>query len=552
MYELKFSLETLSPVVISAGSNTTIMTKSHDEISGSIIRGVLASRYVELKKLGNTAHEDEDFRKLFYGDLKFLPATPELLGKRSFILPLSLQSGKKGTDTEKDVQDLLKVTKTPAGYKNLRGYGISTGNKIYKASVSKNIFMHMSRSDEVERITGKSKLGHIYNYEALEEGQTFCGMILGTKDDLEKISKALNLQKNSFVAYLGRSKFTQYGKCRVTFDAIQKVEPPKIDGAIYLRLDSPLIPAEDNFLSAADILKAEVVDALNESCGKEIFTAGEIFSAGVEVENFVVTWTMKRPRVQALAAGTVFELKAAEKLNKKDLQTLGETIFEGFGTRREEGFGQVRIWKAGQFELVAPKDKNKPSKDKNKPSKDKNKSSSQIKLSDETIETAQKILLAKCLEQMRIYANEDGEKLSLQLKGGNFTHFFSRLDKILAIVDPKNFRAEFKAQLELEINASKNTEESRGSTQFEDNLNKFTMANEQTFFNVLTGKAELPYESRDLKKDLVRDDEKRKALFKDIPLNTKDYADAFCFEYLRNYFRVARKAAATAKGGGDR
>ncbi|MBQ9486601.1 MAG: hypothetical protein IJU91_02215 [Selenomonadaceae bacterium] len=535
MYELKFSLETLSPVVISAGSNTTIMTKSHDEISGSIIRGVLASRYVELKKLGNTAHEDENFRKLFYGDLKFLSATPELLGKRSFILPLSLQSGKKGTDTEKDVQDLLKVPKTLAGYKNLRGYGITDGEKIYKASVSKNIFMHMSRSDEVERITGKSELGHIYNYEALEEGQTFCGMILGTKDDLEKISTALNLQKNSFVAYLGRSKFTQYGKCRVTFDAIQKVELPKIAGAIYLRLDSPLIPAQDNFLSAADILKAEVVDALNKSCGKEIFTAGEIFSAGVEVENFVVTWTMKRPRVQALAAGTVFELKAAETLSQKDLQTLGEKIYEGFGTRREEGFGQVRIWQAGQFKLDKPQDKNK--------------AAAQIKLSAKTIETAQGILLVKALEQMRIYANEDGEKLRPQLKGGNYTHFFSRLENILASVDRKNFRAEFKARLELEINASKNTEESRGSTQFEDHLKKFFMANEQTFFNVLTGNAEMPYESRDLKKDLVRDDEKRKALFKEIPFNKKDYADEICLEYLKNYFRVARKAAATAKGG---
>ena len=538
MYELKFSLETLSPVVISAGSNTTIMTKSHDEISGSIIRGMLASRYVELKKLGNAAHEDEDFRKLFYGDLKFLPANPELLGKRAFILPLSLQSGKKGTDTEKDVQDLLKVTKTPAGYKSLRGYGVNVGEKIYKASVDKNIFMHMSRSDEKERITGKSELGHIYNYEAIEEGQTFGGMILGTKDDLEKLSKALNLQKNSFVAYIGRSKFTQYGKCRITFEEIKKIEPPKIEGSIYLRLDSPLIPTEDNFLGAADILKAEVVDALNTACGKEIFTAGEIFSAGVEVEYFVVTWGMKRPRVQALAAGTVFELKA-ENFTKKDLDILGEKIYSGFGTRREEGFGQVRIWQAGHFELDEPPE---------------NKSSVQIELSDETIKTAKKILLAKCLEQMRIYANEDGknENLRLQLIGGNYTHFFSRLENILSSVGKENFRAEFKARLELEINASKNTEESRGSTQFKDHLNKFTMANEQTFFNVLKGNAEMPYESRDLKKDLVSDDEKRKALFKDIPFNTKDYADEFCFEYLRNYFRFARKAAATAKGGGDR
>ncbi len=469
-------------------------------------------------------------------------ANPELLGKRTFILPLSLQSGKKGTDNEKDVQDLLKVTKTPPGYKNLRGYGVNVGEKIYKASVDKNIFMHMSRSDEQERITGKSELGHIYNYEALEEGQTFCGMILGTKDDLEKLSKALNLQKNSFVIHLGRSKFTQYGKCRITFDTIQKIESPKIEGSIYLRLDTPLIPAEDNFLGAADILKTEVVDALNTACGSEIFSIGEIFSASVEVENFVVTWTMKRPRVQALAAGTVFELKA-DNLQKKYLDILGEKIYSGFGTRREEGFGQVRIWKANNFTL------DKPPYDK--PS-DKNQSSAQIKLSAETLKVAQGILLAKALEQIRIYANEDGEKLRPQLRGGNYTHFFSRLENILASVDREKFRENFKARLEIEINASKNTEESRGSTQFEDNLKKFTMANDQKFLDVLIGNAPMPFESRDLKKDLVRDDKKRQALFKDIPFNKAEHADKFSFEYLRNYFRVARKAAATAKGGGDR
>ena len=43
------------------------------------------------KKLGNKAHEDKNFRELFFGSLKFLSATPAISGKRSFILPQSLQ-----------------------------------------------------------------------------------------------------------------------------------------------------------------------------------------------------------------------------------------------------------------------------------------------------------------------------------------------------------------------------------------------------------------------------------------------------------------------------
>ena len=61
MYRLKVKIKILSPVVISAASNSTIMTESHDEISGSIIRGVLAARYVQEKNLGDKAHANKDF-----------------------------------------------------------------------------------------------------------------------------------------------------------------------------------------------------------------------------------------------------------------------------------------------------------------------------------------------------------------------------------------------------------------------------------------------------------------------------------------------------------
>ena len=132
MYELKFSLETLSPIVITAMSNSTVMTKSHDEISGSIIRGLLASRYVTEKKLGDSAYKDAAFRKIFYGGLKFITATPAVSDKRSFILPLSLQRGKKGTDDNNFAKDLF--IENPIGYKTFRGYGIVDGDKIFCAS----------------------------------------------------------------------------------------------------------------------------------------------------------------------------------------------------------------------------------------------------------------------------------------------------------------------------------------------------------------------------------------------------------------------------------
>lgn len=57
--------------------------------------------------------------------------------------------------------------------------------------------------------------------------------------------------------------------------------------------------------------------------------------------------------------------------------------------------------------------------------------------SDKTIALAKKILTAQLLEQVRIYAHEDAEKLRPQLKGGNYTHFFARLEGFLTRIDKK-------------------------------------------------------------------------------------------------------------------
>ncbi len=509
MHEIKFSVKTLSPVVISADSNSTLMTESHDEISGSIIRGVLAHRYIKEKNLGDKAFEDKNFFELFYGNLKFLSATPAIDGKRSFVLPQSLQRGKKGTKDEKNIKDLLKNPKPDEikGYKSLRGYGIVDGKKIFTASVKKNIYMHMSRSGEKERISGKSEEGHIYNYEAVESGQNFSGLIIGAESDLKKLA----LENKKFVESVGRSHFTQYGKCEFTFGEIEKIEPPKFDEKIYLRLESSLISEEDNFIGAKEILQNEIIKKLGEK-----FSIKKVFASGTEIENFVGVWGMKRPRVMALAAGTVFEIDA-ENLTDADKNNLAEKIYSGFGVRTEEGFGQLRNWTPQDFQ---------PAKLENK--------ITAPKLSDETLKITKKILLEKYLEQLRILAQEDANKLTTQVKGGNLTHFFSRLNNILESVGNKNVRQNFSDKIKNECKDGAN---------FQDNLKKIYMG-DQKLFDVLTENAKLPYEGKKILGDNTEE------LFGEIGFKISDYNDEICMEYLKNYLRTARKIAAL-KGGDE-
>ena len=505
MQKICFEIETLAPIVISSASNSTVMTSTHSEISGSIIRGVLAKKYIAEKNL-QTPYLDTDFKKIFYGKLNFLSATPKILNQRSFVLPLSLQSGKKGTDDANKILDLLTEKNIPQGYKNFR--------------VKKNISLHMSRNLQNERLSGKSEEGHIYNYESLDVGQKFCGEIIGEEIELKKLVETLNLKNNSAEIFVGKSRFTQYGKCKITFGDIEKINLPPVQGKIFLRLESALVSAEDYFIDAEKILQIEIVDELNKIFCENIFTLGKIFASAVEVENFVTHWSMKRPRTMALAAGTVFELNFEKNLSAEEFKILTEKIYSGFGIRTEEGFGQARFWQVEDFLTYSEIEKVETEKPEN--------------FSEKTIEIAKKILLSRCLEQVRIYAYSDAK--NLKIRGENLTHFFSRLDSILnSFNSSADIQKSFQLQLKNEI---------RGGSLFETNLKNLRMVNGQSFFDVLTGSAELPRSTEDLKKDLNFGN-----LFEELGINFDFVQEKFFAEYLKNYFRFARKLS--TKGGDE-
>lgn len=61
MKQISVHIRTLAPVVLSAMSNATVMTESHSYFSGSIVRGIVASRYIRTRGLDEQAEEDETF-----------------------------------------------------------------------------------------------------------------------------------------------------------------------------------------------------------------------------------------------------------------------------------------------------------------------------------------------------------------------------------------------------------------------------------------------------------------------------------------------------------
>ena len=341
MEQIKVTIETLAPVVLTKESSFAVMTETNESFSGAILRGVFAARYIAQQKLGKRAHEDAGFQQMFFGGLRFVDAYPVAGGERARLLPASLQKNKEGNE----VQDLLQA-EGKTGFKSYRGFGVIQESKVCPVAVRKSIELHMSRLTPGERLSGKSIEGNVYNYEAIDAGQCFEGEILGERKLLEDFVTALQLEGNVLDCYIGRSKYTQYGSCRITLGKPQAVElPQKLPGdTLLLQLDTPLIPAEG---SAAD-----APAALQAALGRDFSVDRDrVFASVAEIDNFVGVWGMKRPRQTAVAAGAIFALQKADcsPWSDSDRAALEKLLYGGLGQRTEEGFGQLRLWDYGKL-----------------------------------------------------------------------------------------------------------------------------------------------------------------------------------------------------------
>ena len=546
MKKIRVKIETLSPIVLATRTNTTVMTSSHDFFSGTLVRGMLAERYIEAKNLGDQAQEDEDFLGLFFDKLRFVAAYPVRAsdGKRASLVPASVQRLKDG----EAVRDLLSDA-PEAGYKTLRGFAVIEDGGIEKVDVAKNISLHMSRSNvkerqgkergssSLERLAGRSRDGAIYNYEAVEKGVRFEGEIFGEDAALESFMDALGTA--SWTAQAGRARHAQYGACRVQLEPVEfmpeSVEPDA-DNRINLRLETPLLAADDLLSSAAAALQ-QIVDRLNEGTAggfslhaydpKRSAAQGDVentvFADFVEVDNFVGIWGMKRPRAVALAAGSVFAVEKESAWTESDKERLQRLLYDGVGARTEEGFGQLRLWHLQPLSLA----KRMQQKER------------RAVKSPEVRRRAKELLLCAAQRKMVVYAAEDVQKLT---GGKGVSHFFARLDSMWM-----RGRANMQGALREKIRSQK----SNASTPFARNLEAIKF-NGRSLEELLmkANLADMPYnKERRWKKELGEDLE---AFLEDVgepDFLTSDTAkDALFYAYWHNLFRFARKAAA-GKGG---
>ncbi len=546
MEKIDVIVETMSPVVLSATSNSTIMTDTQSCISGTVLRGILAERYIRSQGLGKEAHRDEGFRRLFFDRLRFVDANPSEEGQRSFVIPFSMQREKaKDGKAVPRIQDLAQEKQPEDGYKSLRGCAIIRDGKLKLVDVSKSISMHISRSESKERLVGSSKSGKIFNYESIDAGQFFQGSILGEREDLESLVRALDLEDGIMDCQIGRSRYVQYGACRIKFLPVSQLPGVAMadicDNGILLRLDTAYLP-EPGYRGTAD----DLLQAVSAAMGSEKFTIQRVHAAAEEVNNFVGVWKMKYPRQYGLAAGTVFLLSCKEGTwSNIDLECLGNLIYQGIGMRREEGFGQLRIWPWQKYELFASSHSDR----------DVNGAAQEVlqqNLPESLKVQVKNILRQRILEQLRVYAGEDVE--AMRIPSGS-THFFNRLlDMLERVRGKESVRLSLK-ELLVEESSHRDAlkhDKAKERTPFECKLADIDVR-DYSLEEYLHGRIPMPYEEsagRMWQKDIGGEDAYSK-LLNEIGLDDDAFVlddGEYFYEYWHGVFRLARKKATKAKG----
>ena len=345
MKQLEYRVTTLTPLLISQNSGDPNTVASKEYIPGSAILGLTAWLYIQKHNLAEKAHENEVFRELFlsnhvsFGNAYIMTKTTQDSWERNFPLPLSLQKKKYkqiNDETNNEISDLLfntqqEQTKAVGGYGRLS----CDENKKYlhEQKVSKSLNFHHSRSSE----TGV--VADIFNYESIDAGQVFSGLITGDQASLETIKTIL--ESKEFTS-IGRSRHAQYGQIKIELQTIQdfqgeiQLDPANPQGKISLTLLSPAILYNKNGFSEASetLLQGEINRIAEMNCKIK-----KSFFRTTEVESYVSVWNMPRPSETAFTAGSCF-LFSSDKVSPKSLESL---LIQGVGERRNEGFGRVAL-----------------------------------------------------------------------------------------------------------------------------------------------------------------------------------------------------------------
>jgi CRISPR-associated protein Csx10 len=367
MKAITFLLHTKQPILATSLQGDPNSDVSFSYIPGSMIRGVLISRYFQNHGLRNTddIFDNSQFpavKRLFFdGSTRYLNAYLSSHDKEKRTLPVPRswlkKKGDELTDSKKlTIYDFSCEQQTEDSYKSLNeGFCTVVDEDVVLYKEKRRINIHNMRDRKKGR--GIDGSGAVFRYDALDAGQMFQGVILcNNPDDVAQIKPLLEPKD----IWLGGSQSAGYG--HTTIEII-----PNQEDIHWHEVDTPFEDQKDRELLRITLLSDLI---LRDRCGQYvamppmqlITDEGErevdpltnlleellevklqpqsSFISSLVVGGFNRKWGLPLPQVPALAAGSVFVFNYEGELNVDRIRTLEN---QGIGERRVDGFGRVAV-----------------------------------------------------------------------------------------------------------------------------------------------------------------------------------------------------------------
>lgn len=341
---LRYQIELLEPVLVTALDGDPNSAVSFNYLPGSVLRGALIGRYLKERKLDGDVLMDKGVQRLFFnGSTRYLDGYPRQGATRSLPTPLSWH-WPKGTDSEATdlaVKVLSKEDRTQwqAVGKPFLCMDAEEGD-VRWTRIKRQVAVHTQRDREFGR--PREGAGAVYRYDALAAGQTFEAAILcdeeSDADTLECFLKGELLLGGSRSAGYGRVLLTpiEDGGAESWREAPEDPENDAPDGTLIVTLLSNALVRDRSGQFAADpcVVEAAVQARLGTAAKLE-----QSFLRGEVVGGFNQKWGLPLPQALSVKMGSVFVFSISGNASDR----LTQLLEQGIGERRAEGFGRVAV-----------------------------------------------------------------------------------------------------------------------------------------------------------------------------------------------------------------
>ena len=353
-------LEPLLATRIAGDPNSGV---SYPYLPGSLVRGAAVAAYMREKAIAALDAGTEEVRRLFFdGRTRYLNAYPvDARGIRTLPTPRSLfhVKGEESSIYDFAIETISEVddekVQFVAAARESQPFCWIEDDHIFFVAPERRINVHTQRDRVKGRATEES--GAVFQYDALEEGQTFAGWVLVDDDaDVEPVSSLLRRSYR-----LGGSSNSGYGRVAVEVGTPQD---------IWRETPNRIAPIDDGETFVVTLLSDTLVrdpdtgqytwnlqPALQRLLGVEIECIQADDQRSVwrleEVGGFNRTWGLPLPQAQAIAGGSAFVFRARATI---PLEAISSVEWRGIGERRSEGFGRLAFnWQSeARLTRVAP------------------------------------------------------------------------------------------------------------------------------------------------------------------------------------------------------